>query len=651
MILSQASDSAAEQSLPAILGSFLENTDDLVTVVDREARFVYVNPTSRRVFGLEPEACLGRSAWEFCHAQDRARTQRAFADWMASEQSDSFTFWNRQVAVDGSTRHMHWRVQVHRAAHGEPRYLASIARDISALKEAERERLRSETRLRSLFAGMLDAVITIDPRGIVQEVSDSVRDVFGYQAHELVGKNIKLLMPEPHRTNHDQYLARYRETGDTWILNSTRQFQVLRKDQTPIEVELSVSRIDVPGQAEPLFCGSFRDVSARLRAERALAESERRFRAIFDQEFQYVGLLSPDGTLLEVNRTSFEATGLVRDDAIGKPFWETPWWSGCAQARERLRDAVRRAAAGEFVRFETEIHVVGDGQRTIDFSLKPLRDDEGRVTLLIPEGRDITELKRAQQREHAMLRSLAALGESASLLAHEIKNPITAVNLALRAVADQLGEDHSSVLEDLVGRMKMLEQRIRRALSFTRPVGAAPEPTSAASLFAKAVHLLQPESEAKGIAVSVDVPADDGPLFADPGLTEEVLTNLLRNAIDELPAGGHVRLMARPEGRMTALLVEDDGPGVPANIRDELFRPFFTTKRDGTGLGLAIAKKIIEEQGGTLELWRPGSSQADESELGREALGSLGALGGACFRICLPSGGVKQPARTVRRGA
>ena len=145
--------------------------------------------------------------------------------------------------------------------------------------------------------------------------------------------------------------------------------------------------------------------------------------------------------------------------------------------------------------------------------------------------------------------------------------------------------------------------------------------------------------------MTVEVPEDDGPLFADPGLTEEVLTNLLRNALDVLPSGGHVCLSAWPQGDMTVLHVEDDGPGIPPGVREQLFRPFFTTKSEGTGLGLAIAKKIIEEQGGTLELWNPG---------GRAAAGTSpadGALGGACFRICLPSSGVAEAAPAVRSGA
>ncbi|MDP5339767.1 MAG: PAS domain-containing protein, partial [Nodularia sp. (in: cyanobacteria)] len=128
----------------------------------------------------------------------------------------------------------------------------------------------------------------------------------------------------------------------------------------------------------------------------ALRQSEERYRAIFDLTFQFVGLLTPDGMILEVNQTALSFAGLQHSDVVNRPFWETRWWTISPATQEQLKVAIAQAAAGEFVRYHVDILGVGDNIATIDFSLKPIKDDTGQVVQLIAEGRDITELKRAE---------------------------------------------------------------------------------------------------------------------------------------------------------------------------------------------------------------------------------------------------------------
>ncbi len=141
-----------------------------------------------------------------------------------------------------------------------------------------------------------------------------------------------------------------------------------------------------------------RDRTAELaRAIQAMRESERRFRAIFDSTFQFIGLLGPDGTVLEANQTALDFVKVQREEVIGLPFWETPWWSHNEGSRERIKNAVADAAGGQFVRFE-EDHQGPDGEVvTVDFSLKPVYDESGQVSLMIPEGRPVTERKKAAE--------------------------------------------------------------------------------------------------------------------------------------------------------------------------------------------------------------------------------------------------------------
>jgi PAS domain S-box-containing protein len=126
-------------------------------------------------------------------------------------------------------------------------------------------------------------------------------------------------------------------------------------------------------------------------------EAEQRFRAIFDQAFQFIALLAPDGTVLEANQTALDFIGAARAEVIGRAFWESKWWTASPSAQERLRAAVAAAAHGAFVRYEVDLPDARGRTATIDFSVKPLLDRSGRVLLLIADGRDITDRKRVEE--------------------------------------------------------------------------------------------------------------------------------------------------------------------------------------------------------------------------------------------------------------
>ena len=174
------------------------------------------------------------------------------------------------------------------------------------------------------------------------------------------------------------------------------------------------------------FTGIIRDASNRRQAETALAEAEARFRGIFDLQFQYIILLAPNGTILEVNRTALDAGGLMRNDAIGQPLWATGWWP--VADRDRLRTEIIQAAQGMMIRREIEINGA-DGRRIwIDFSLKPVRDPvTGAVTSLIAEGRDLTE-KRSLVAQLVQTQKVQALGQLAAGIAHDFNNILQAVS-------------------------------------------------------------------------------------------------------------------------------------------------------------------------------------------------------------------------------
>jgi PAS domain S-box-containing protein len=139
------------------------------------------------------------------------------------------------------------------------------------------------------------------------------------------------------------------------------------------------------------------DITARKKNEDALRLSENKIRALFDQTFQFIGMMTPDGRLIEANRTAMQFAGIKESDCIGKFFWDTPWWTHSKEMQDKLREAVVKAASGEAVFFEAT-HLADDKSlHYVDFSLKPVKDKSGKTTFLIPEGRDITERKHVEE--------------------------------------------------------------------------------------------------------------------------------------------------------------------------------------------------------------------------------------------------------------
>ncbi|MBD2612786.1 MAG: PAS domain S-box protein [Nostoc sp. ZfuVER08] len=204
-------------------------------------------------------------------------------------------------------------------------------------------------------------------------------------------------------------------TLELWGLFIVHQCSAPRQWQT-LEVELLKQltvQLAIAIQQAELY-HNLQSLNAQLEAKvqertAALEESDRRFRAIFNNTFQFTGLLTPDGILLEVNQTALSFGGLKLEDVVNRPFWEKHWWTISPQTQEQLKQAIARAAQGEFIRYEVDVIGANNQIATIDFSLRPLQNESGQVVLLIPEGRDITQRK---QTEETLRKSQALLEES-----------------------------------------------------------------------------------------------------------------------------------------------------------------------------------------------------------------------------------------------
>jgi len=298
----------------------------------------------------------------------------------------------------------------HTVEFGGRRAELVLVQDVTERRRAEEALRASEAQYRTIVETAQEGIWQIDAEARTTFVNGKMAEMLGYTVDEMIGRPLTDFMDDEGRAINDRNLKR-REAGIAEI----HEFRFLRKNGSALWALLNTQPIH---DAHGRYLGGFAmitDITERRYTEEALAASEHKWRAIFDQTFQLVGLLDREGTLLEVNETALTFGGLTASAVIGRPFWETVWWMHAPAQQQRVREAVARAATGEVVRFETS-HARPDGSlRYIDFSVKPVRDDRDRVLWLIAEGRDITDRKRA---EAALLQSEAnyrALTENANV--------------------------------------------------------------------------------------------------------------------------------------------------------------------------------------------------------------------------------------------
>ena len=359
------------------------------------------------------------------------------------------------------------------------------------------------------------------------------------------------------------------------------------------------------------------------RMENALRESEARFRAIFDSTFQFTGLMTPEGVLLEANRTMLDFLGVRPNEVIQRPIWEVlRTMGGSSVGAERLKIAVRDAAGGQFVRYETAICGAGDKKAIVDFSIKPVFDTSGKVALLIPEGRDITDRKhdeaeRAKLQEQLLqAQKLESVGRLAGGVAHDFNNMLSVILGHTDLILLQTKPDNP-LYPDLVEIEKTAQRSAdltRQLLAFARKQTVSPKVLDLNDTVSGMLKMLR-----RLIGENIELvwqPGNDlWPVNIDPSQIDQVLANLAVNARDAISNIGQVTICTSNEtftvadteqhptslpGEFVRLSVSDNGCGMNRETLERIFEPFYTTKSlgRGTGLGLATVYGIIKQNDG-----------------------------------------------------
>ena len=498
---------------------------------------------------------------------------------------------------------------------GRVRSLEGFISDATALKESETALARSEAYSKAIVATAAEGIVTLDAQGKIESFNRAAEKMFGYSAEELIGKDVHVLMPEPYRSEHTAYIQRFAATGKGNIIGTGREVPARRKDGEIFPVYLAASEISVDG--DRCFAGIIRDISDQKDAEESLKAIEQRFRAVFDQRHQLVGVLSIDGIVLEANQKSLDFAGIDRGAVLGREYWDTPWWTHSPDLQERMRSSVKAAAQGAAVRFEATCSRADGQLATLDFSVRPITSKSGEVAFLVAESHDITEHKQAEEeaRHHrdriAHVSRLSTLGEMAAGIAHEINQPLTAISLFAQAGRRLVEAGDFEKMDEVCHKLNEHALRaadvVERMQSMARQRESVKEVVDCNELIGSAVRLAESEARIRDIRIEFDKGARLAPVSVDAVQIQQVALNLLRNGMEAMLAAGccnekTIKIRTRPlEEQEVEVSVTDCGFGVPDEYVDKLFTPFSTTKKSGMGMGLSISQAIVRAHGGRID--------------------------------------------------
>ena len=336
-----------------------------------------------------------------------------------------------------------------------------------------------------------------------------------------------------------------------------------------------------------------------------------------------------DGTVTVMNDVAYQILGLQRHTAdIGTPYKDV------LQNQPDICRIVANAFELSHLPNRAELRLKNTG-KVIGYTLSQVRDKRGRVTGATLFFKDLTRVEQLEERERLRDR-LAALGEMAAAIAHEVKNPLAGIEVMAGILKRQLADspDAQSILGDIIKEAKMANAIVLEVLDFVRPIRLQVENVSIADAIRDSVSLAEGHVPRGNVRVTVELPDALPAIQGDPHQLRQIFTNLLMNAFEALNGDGAVTIAAvavneegpaggEPQGPMVQIEVTDNGPGMPADVIEKIFSPFFTTKPQGSGLGLAIVRKIVDAHDGRIDV------------------GGLDT-GGTRFRVTLPVTGSHQ---------
>jgi two-component system, LuxR family, sensor kinase FixL len=470
------------------LNAILATLPEAVAIIGPDLRLSELNPAGLAMLGVDSVNDIPLSApLSLIDANDVPKFEALFGRILSGHPALEKPILLEVHPVNGPTRSVECRLAQLREVDGSIAGVVVTARDVSSREENLRSISDSAALLSAILATVPDAMVVIDENGLITSFSAAAERLFGYLEAEVLGQNVDMLMPSPHKQAHDGYMKRYLQTGEKRIIGIGRVVEGRRRDGSLFPMELSVGEAHT-GEHRA-FTGFIHDLTEKFEADARLQE--------------------------------------VQADLV-----------------------------------------------------------------------------------HAS--RLSAVGTLASALAHELNQPLTAIANYVSAGRDMVGDGRPETepmlreaLDEAANEALRAGQIIRRLRDFVSKGELETQILPLSKLINDATTLGLVGAREKGVSWSIEIEPDIENVLVDRVQIQQVMVNLMRNAIEAMDGSPnkYLTIKARPKGNEEVeISVSDTGHGVPAEMMDQLFLPFISTKAQGMGLGLSICRTIVEAHGGRMRV-------------------------------------------------
>jgi PAS domain S-box-containing protein len=476
---------------------------------------------------------------------------------------------------------------------------------------------REEGRLRAVVDTAVDGVILIDASGTILMFNPACERLFGYAAAEVLGKNVKTLMPAPYREEHDHYLGNYHRSGERKIIGIGREVVGQRKDGSTFPMDLSVGEAKEEG--ESIFVGVIHDLTERKRSDKALLESAARMRAVVDTAVDGVILIDAQGTVLMFNPACERLFDYASEEVVGqnvRMLMPAPY----RQEHDRYLSNYHGTGERKIIGIGREVVGQRKNGTTFPMDLSVGEAKQEGQSVFVGIIHDLSDRKRTEE-QLIQAQKMETVGQLSGGIAHDFNNLLTVIIGNSETLGDRLKArpDLKQLSDTVLGAGERGAELTRRLLAFSRRQVLQPVAIDCQRLIDDMNELLR-RTLREDIEIATTHAQGLPRALVDPPQLESAILNLALNAQDAMPMGGHLTIATtdavlderyrdeHPEvlpGEYVMVSVTDDGSGMPPDVLERVFEPFYTTKDvgKGSGLGLSMVYGFVKQSNGHVSIY------------------------------------------------